>query len=217
MNYRKGFIDTVKNLDDRLFRSRGLHINAVQSNTNEDKITITLTAGDGTRIAWIKTDLRGMSSKYPPVIELSYGWTEESFRRNVSKPRNGPGYGTILRALVCKAAKDAGFAGVQQTSSPITNRDKANAAAALNARKKLAAGNANANTKKKAAWRPVSSYIMNKLGFEQNENRFNHNQVYENRRLFFKYPNANNVLKNRPTPALNAIVSEILNKNRRQV
>lgn len=212
MNYRKGFIDAVNNLDDRLFKARGLHINAAQPNINNKyKIVVTLTAGDGTKIAYIQTDMRGMGTvnQYPPSLDLAYGWTEEGFRRNITKPRSGPGYGTILRALVCKAAKDAGLLGVTQTASAVTNRDKVNAAAAVNARRKINAGATNNNLKRKAAWRPVSAYIMNRLGFNENKNRWNHIYGYEERLLWFKRPDANNVLRNSPTPKLNATINEI--------
>ena len=127
-------------------------------------------------------------------IEISSGHTENKYSKsgNSRPANNSPGYGTIIRAFICAAAKKLGAIGVTQTSAYMSNKNKA---AAL------------AGTLKQ----PVSAYIMNKLGFNKNTNRNNSNTLApHSRQLLFK--NVKGDWSNIPTPSLNAVMNGILHK-----
>lgn len=83
---------------------------------------------------------------------------------------------------------------------------------ALNARLALRKASTN-NLIKTATWRPVSAYIMNKLGFEGGPNKNNLYFIGENRKLFFKKP-TNSGFVNNPTPKLNAVVNAVFHPPR---
>jgi len=190
----RAFKAAIKELDELLFKSKGIHIKAWGTGHAGDSLRVTLRFGDVAKnIAWMDVIIFNAG-----VLSLEEGWTVAAQR--------GKGYGTILRALVCKAAKKIGLVRVEQLSGALTEKNRANAAKAMEAHRKLknvAPNNNIENLKKAASWRPVSAYIMNKLGFEINK-RENPNQgkVYTESRTLH--------LKNAPTPKLNALVNAIL-------
>jgi hypothetical protein len=195
----RAFKAAIQKIDEPLFKARGLHIRAWGTGREQELLKITLRIGDATEnVAWLRVVI------FNNELELLEGRTREMYRRR--------GYGTIIRALVCKAAKDLGFKQIRQISAALTKKNVENSVKSMEARRKLkTAGpnNNNENLKKAAAWRPVSAYIMNKLGFQINNNVNSNNvKVYtENRTLNLKNKN----LRNLPTPKLNAVVRGILN------
>ena len=139
----------------------------------------------------------------PPmfIVELLSGETTNNYSKTgkLRPANNGPGYGTIIRAFVCAAAKKLGAIGVKQTSAYVR---EANKQAAREGR--LA--------------QPVSAYIMNKLGFTKNVLNKSNPLSAQERILWFKKSNLNtftppNTWPNVPTTALNSVMSNIF-KNR---
>jgi hypothetical protein len=191
----RAFKAAIQKIDESLFKSKGIHIKARGTGHAGHSLRVTLRFGDVAKnIAWLDVIIFNAS-----VLVLEEGWTVASQR--------GKGYGTILRALVCKAAKNIGLVRIEQLSSALTEENMANSAKAMEARRKLKNAGPNnniENLKKAASWRPVSAYIMNKLGFEINkrENSSQSKKYYsESRSLNLKYG---------PTPKLNAVVNAIL-------
>jgi hypothetical protein len=187
----------IKEIDESLFKSKGIHIRVRGSGKKGFHLRVTLVSEDS-EIAWVYVVIFDQN-----VLVLEEGWTVASQR--------GKGYGTILRALVCKAAKNIGLARIEQLSGALTEENMVNSAKAMEARRKLknAGPNNIQNLKKAASWRPVSAYIMNKLGFEINkrENSSQSKKYYSESRTLH--------LKNVPTPKLNAVVRGILNTTNR--
>lgn len=236
INARQSLILAIKNLDAPLFRARGVHITAsVTNNNGEREIIAALTDANGEKIAWMEIYVyKGVTEDGKPWKSVSFeeGWTRANLRRNLTKPKNknrDMGYGTILRAVLAKAAKDAGFIGIEQTSAALTNENKIKSNAALAARKRLKNSpptNAKElnNLTKIAMWRPVSAYIMNKLGFEGGyggDSKALLNKLVttgESRKLWFTrmVPGRYNkyVFVNNPTPKLNAVVNAVLHPPR---
>jgi len=233
---RQSLLQAIRKLDAPLFRARGIHITAeAVNNTNnrERELIAALTDANGERIAWMEIYIyQGTENgKIWKSISFEEGWTRANLRRNLNKPKNknrDMGYGTILRAVIAKAAKDAGFVGIEQTSAALTNENKTKSNAALAARKRLKNSpptNAKElnNLTKVAMWRPVSSYIMNKLGFEGgyggNKALLNRlNSTGETRKLWFSRPVPGRynkyVFVNQPTPKLNAVVNAVFHPPR---
>jgi hypothetical protein len=196
----RAFKAAIQKIDEPLFKSRGLHIKAWGTGRENEQLKITLRIGDATEnVAWLKVIIFNNNE-----LEFLEGRTREMYRRR--------GYGTIIRTLACKAAKDLGFKQITQISAAVTKKNVENSLKSMEARRKLKNAGPNnniENLKKAAAWRPVSAYIMNKLGFQINNNVNSNNvKVYtENRTLNLKNKN----LRNLPTPKLNAVVRGILN------
>ena len=218
MNATRSLVQAIQNLDAPLFRVRGLHISATAKNGG---VSAELKDATGERIAWMSMDTyEGNGYK---SLSFEEGYTRSNLRTDPNKSKNKDlGYGTILRAVLAKAAKDAGFIGIEQRSKPITPENRAKGWNALNARAKLKKSPPNNskqrnNLLKTATWRPVSAYIMNKLGFEGGRTKNNMlNELYvvgENRKLFFKKP-TNSGFVNQPTPKLNAVVNAVFHPAR---
>jgi hypothetical protein len=125
-------------------------------------------------------------------VKISLGRTENRYssKGNLRPTNNGPGYGTIIRAFVCAAAKKLGAIGVDQSSAFLSVNNKS---AAL------------AGTLKQ----PVSAYIMNKLGFNKNLERNGVNPLAPHSRVLL-FKNVKGNWTNRPTPELNAVMNTIL-------
>lgn len=205
MNSVKELIRIINEFDAPLFRARGLHIRAARGRTFED-INIALINEDGVEVATMQVYTRAQRRLAPlKTIELSLGFTDPAHQRQ--------GLGTILRALICEAAREAGYDGVTQFSTAIAANNVGNSNRALWARRRLLFGprpSNNSQMRKNANWRPGSAYIMNKLGF--NIRYKDPDRTYEDRILYFVNVNTGNM---RPTPKLNSVVKWVFQLPRR--
>ena len=193
----RAFKAAIKELDEPLFKSKGIHITAGGTGREGDRVKIALRDKDNT------TDIARLNIMiYMDVLELDKGWTPAQYQRQ--------GYGTIIRALVCKVAKDLGYKKIQQISAAITKNNLEKSMKAMEARRKLKNAGPNnniENLKKAASWRPDSAYIMNKLGFQIN------NRANVNNQKMVVYTESRTLHLNTPTPKLNAVVRGILNSS----
>lgn len=143
------------------------------------------------------------------VVTLAKGWTGDAYRRK--------GYGTVIRALVCEAVKQAAKkiqanVVIEQVSTALEENNLRKSISAVVARTQLAQrgpGNNNKNLKNAASWRPVSAYIMNKLGFERVTNNAPNNSTNTTELRLLKLKNNSGQML--PTPKLNAVVNWVLN------
>jgi hypothetical protein len=105
----RAFKAAIQKIDEPLFKARGLHIRAWGTGREQELLKITLRIGDATEnVAWLKVVI------FNNELEILEGRTREMYRRR--------GYGTIIRALVCKAAKDLGFKQIRQISAALTKK-----------------------------------------------------------------------------------------------
>ena len=185
------FTNEINGMALRLYGARGVMIRAKQDGVGVYDISI---VKDGETIAGIIVSLEvGWLKRTPGAIVITLNLESGSTLPNYSKtgpmrPASGPGYGTILRALIVHAAKKLGYNKVLQTSAYVTNEN-------------------NLKFIKGEITRPVSAWIMNKLGFNINK------VIKEPGTNKIKYEERVLILKNRNTPKLNAVVREIFNKN----
>lgn len=184
MNNR--FAQAINEVSPILTEKRGVAIVAAVTSGEYPTHSIKLVK-DGKDIAGMKVhvDVRIQNGRVSRELELSSGWTLPNYAKNgPMRPSNGPGYGTILRALIVSVAKKEGFIAVTQTSAIVSPENK----------NRFARGLIN---------RPASAWIMNKLGF----NIKNVNRDPVNGRVKAE----NRVLKlNKSTPKLNAITRNVL-------
>lgn len=174
-----------------LEQTRGVAIVAISKARNNNSRTSPIVVSlvkNGTKIAEMEADAytaennNGVAHR---ILELESGWTLANYSKTgPMRPVNGPGYGTILRALIVAVAKKEGFSLARQESAIVSQENK----------QKFANGKIN---------RPVSAWIMNKLGFGINSvsklegtNRI----TGESRSLNLR----------KATPKLDAVVREIL-------
>ena len=186
----KQFTSTINEMSPRLLAARGVEIRAGRKNASGTIHEIELVK-DGKFIAGLEVSIEIAWVKYTPyvTINLESGYTVSNYSKTGPlRPVNGPGYGTMLRALVVDAAKKLGYAHAYQGSAIVSNEN-------------------NVKFTRGEITRPVSAWIMNKLGF-------NINRVFrEPGETKIHSENRSLALKNRNTPKLNAVVREIFNKN----
>ncbi len=187
----------INDFDEPLFRARGIHIIAFGTGRRGSVVKATLTLEDTKKtVAWIDVTVDDTNNGKNEFLKINEGWTPVAYRRK--------GYGTIIRALVCKAAKNIGLVSVEQMSSALERNNANMAKKVANAYNKLRNPGPNnniASLKKIVEWRPPSAYIMNKLGFNKTQMNVGYNSYSEYRTL---------KLGNLPTPKLNAVVQSIL-------
>ena len=183
------FTDTINAMSPSLLQKKGIEIRVEPRTKNYSTTThFVALVKNGKDIAGIDIGLRvsdrgGAVNKW---VDLNFGWTLSNYSKNgPMRPNSGPGYGTIIRALVLHAARKIGCMAAIQDSAIVSNENK----------NKFARGNLK---------RPVSAWIMNKLGFSVNSVN--------------KEPGTNKIKSehrtlrlNKNTPQLNAVIRNILN------
>jgi hypothetical protein len=182
-----------------ILQKRNVEVKCIPGSDNSkyDFIIKFIDRANGNTIAELNCAISMHSAdKFFFTTKISLGRTENRYSKsgNLRPTNNGPGYGTIIRAFFCAASKKLGAVAVTQSSSFLTNQNKA---AAL------------AGTLKQ----PVSAYIMNKLGFNKNTNRNVNNPLNNHTRVLFFKNFKTGTFANLPTPALNSVMSNIM-KNR---
>jgi hypothetical protein len=185
------FTSAVNDMSPILFEKRGIEIRATTKPQNNNRKSFSTHF-----IALVKNDknIAGMDAgikvsvqegKMNSWVELNSGWTHRNYSKTGPlRPTNGPGYGTIIRALIVNAAKKIGCMGAMQNSAIVSNENK----------NKFANGRIS---------RPVSAHIMNKLGFNTKsvEKEPGTNRIKSEHRF---------LRLNTNTPKLNAVVRNIL-------
>lgn len=181
------FTKAVNDISPVLMAKRGLEIQATLKQNSRYSTHFVALVKDGKQIAGMSCAVRVHvdRGRVSNELELASGWTLPNYSKNGPlRPNSGPGYGTILRAILVHVAKKLKFQGAIQDSAIVSNENK----------NKFARG---------IIKRPASAWIMNKLGFNiQSQNKVpGTNKIQAEHRV---------LRLNRGTPKLNAIISEVL-------
>jgi hypothetical protein len=181
------FTQAVNDISPILMAKQGIEIRVTPKLNNGYSTHFVALVKDGKEIAGMSCVVHvhmdgGRMSK---ELELASGWTLPNYSKNGPlRPSSGPGYGTILRAILVHVAKKLNFFAAIQDAAVVSAENK----------NKFARG---------IIKRPASAWIMNKLGFNiQSQNKVpGTNKIQSEHRV---------LRLNRNTPQLNAIVRNIL-------
>jgi hypothetical protein len=182
------FTTAINEMSPSLSKKRGIEIHAEPKPQNGAYSTHFIAlVKNGKNIAGMDAAIRVNMEEGKVIkwIELNSGWTLPNYSKNGPlRPTNGYGYGTILRAILVYVAKKFGCTAAIQDAAIVSKENK----------NKFARGNIK---------RPVSAWIMNKLGFnvESVNKEPGTNRIKSEHRI---------LRLNRNTPKLNAVVRNIL-------
>lgn len=184
------FTRAVNDISPILMARRGLEIHATAKPNNKYSTHFISLIKDGKEIAGMSCGVRVHVNRgsVSTELELASGWTLPNYSKNGPlRPNSGPGYGTILRAIIVHVGKKLKFQAATQDSAIVSNENK----------NKFARG---------IIKRPASAWIMNKLGFNiESQNKVpGTNKIQSEHRV---------LRLNRRTPKLNAIVRNVLGVN----
>jgi hypothetical protein len=183
----KKFTQAVNDISPILMAKQGLEIHASSKPNNAYSTHFVSLVKDGKQIAGmscaVRVHLEG--NLLNNELELASGWTLPNYSKNGPlRPSSGPGYGTILRAILVYVAKKLKFRASIQDSSIVSKENK----------NKFEQG---------IIKRPVSAWVMNKIGFNiESQNKVpGTNKIKSEHRV---------LVLNRRTPKLNAIIRNVL-------